>query len=102
MRAPDITYEFYIKDAHAHWSIHNDAIHITESDSEDGVIVTGVSADAMFRMCRNALACRHEYSVFQELSAKPYHVKAAKDMIEVLQSFVDSNTPKETDDTTAD
>lgn len=102
MRPPDITYEFYIKDAHAHWSIHNDGIHITECDSEDGVIVTGVSAAAMFMMCRNALACKREYSVFHELSNKPYHLKAAKEMIDALQSFVDSNTSKETDDTTAD
>lgn len=95
MQAPDITYEYYIPSAHAHWSIHSDAIHITESSSESGVIINGVKADAMFMMCRNALACKREYSVFHELSNKPYNIKAAKEMIESLQSFVDANTTKE-------
>ena len=102
MQAPDITYEYYIPGAHAHWSIHSDAIHITESGSESGVMVNGIKADAMFMMCRNALACKREYSVFHELSTKSYNIKAAKEMIESLQSFVDANTTKETDDTTAD
>ena len=95
MQAPDITYEYYIPSAHAHWSIHSDAIHITESSSESGVIINGVKADAMFMMCRNALACKREYSVFHELSNKPNIIKAAKEMIESLQSFVDANTTKE-------
>ena len=95
MQAPDLTYDFYIKDAHAHWSIHSDAIHITECSSESGVTVNGIKADAMFMMCRNALACKPEYSVFHELSNKPYNIKAAKEMIDVLQSFVDANTTKE-------
>ena len=102
MQAPELTYEFYIPGAHAHWSIHTDAIHITESTSESGVTVNGVKADAMFMMCRNALACKREYSVFHELSNKPYHIEAAKEMIAALQSFVDANTTKETDDSTAD
>ena len=102
MQTPDITYEFYIKDAHVHWSIHSDGIHITESASESGVMVNGIKADAMFMMCRNALACKREYSVFHELSNKPYHINAAKEMIAALQSFVDANTTKETDDSTAD
>ena len=92
MNAPDLTYEFYIKDAYAHWSIHSDGICITECDSESGVTVNGVSADKMFMMCRNALACKHEYSVFKELSNKPHHINAAKEMIVALQSFVDDNT----------
>ena len=100
MQTPDITYEFFIKDAHAHWSIHCDGIHITESSSESGVLVNGIKADAMFMMCRNALACRREYSVFHELSNKPYNINAAKEMIAVLQSFVDTNTTKETNDST--
>ena len=102
MRAPEISYEFYIKDAHAHWSIHCDGIHITECDSESGVSVNGVNADKMFMMCRNALASRREYSVFHELSNKPSNINSAKEMIAALQSFVDANTTKETDDTTAD
>ena len=102
MNAPDISYEFYIKDAHAHWSIHSDGIHITECASESGVLVNGIKADAMFMMCRNALACRREYSVFHELSNKPSNIESAKEMIAALQSFVDANTTKETDDTTAD
>lgn len=100
MRAPDITYEFYIKDAHPHWSIHHDAIHITECESEGGVIVNGVNANAMFMMCRNALACKREYSIFKELSNTPQQVDRAKEMIAALQSFVDANTTKDTDDTT--
>jgi len=95
MQAPELTYEFYIPGAHAHWSIHTDAIHITESASESGVTVNGVKADAMFMMCRNALACSREYSVFHELTNKPYNIKAAKEMIDVLQSYVDANTTKE-------
>ena len=103
MNAPEVTYDFHIPSAHVHWSIHSDAIHITECASESGVTVHGVKADAVFMMCRNALACKREYSVFHELSDKPYHLKAAKDMIDVLQSFVDSKTSKEEDDdTTAD
>ncbi len=96
MQAPELTYEFYIKDAHARWSIHCDAIHITECDSESGVMVNGVKADAMFMMCRNALASRREYSVFHELSNKPSQVESAQEMIAALQSFVDDNT-KDTD-----
>ena len=96
MNAPDLTYEFYIRDAHAHWSIHSDGIHITECDSESGVTVNGVKADKMFMMCRNALACKREYSVFHELSNKPYHINAAKEMIAALQSYVDEQT-KDTD-----
>ncbi len=46
-------------------------------------------------MCRNALACKPEYSVFHELTSKPYNIKAAKEMIDVLQSYVDANTTKE-------
>lgn len=95
MQAPELTYEFYIPGAHALWSIHADAIHITESASESGVMVNGVKADAMFMMCRNALACKREYSVFHELTNKPYNIKAAKEMIESLQSFVDANTTKD-------
>ena len=95
MNAPDVTYDFYIKDAHAHWSIHCDGIHITESDSESGVTVNGVNADKMFMMCRNALACKREYSVFHELSNKPYNINAAREMIAALQSFVDDNTKDE-------
>ena len=103
MRAPEISYEFYIKDAHPHWSIHCDAIHITEcGDSEGGVTVNGVNANAMFMMCRNALACKHEYSIFKELSNTPQQVDRAKEMIAALQSFVDANTTKETDDPTTD
>ena len=92
MNAPDVTYDFYIKDAHAHWSIHCDGIHITESGSESGVTVNGVKADNMFMMCRNALACKREYSVFHELSNKPYNIKSAQEMIAALQKFVDDNT----------
>ena len=95
MQAPELTYEFFIPGAHAHWSIHTDAIHITESASESGVTVNGVKADAMFMMCRNALACKREYSVFHEMTNKPYNIKAAKEMIDVLQSYVDANTTKE-------
>ena len=92
MQAPDLTYEFYIKDAHAHWSIHCDGIHITECDSESGVTVNGVTAEKMFMMARNALACKREYSVFKELSNKPYNINSAKEMIAALQLFVDDNT----------
>lgn len=102
MNAPEVTYDFCIPNAHIHWSIHSDAIHITECSSESGVTVHGVKADAMFMMCRNALACKREYSVFHELSDKPYHLKAAQEMIAALQLFVDAKTTKETDDTTAD
>jgi hypothetical protein len=49
----------------------------------------------MFMMCRNALACKREYSVFHELSNKPYNINAAKEMIAALQSFVDDNTKDE-------
>ena len=80
------------------WSIHCDGIHITECSSESGVTVNGVNADKMFMMCRNALACRREYSVFHELSTKPHHIESAKEMIAALQSFVDDNT-KDTDTT---
>ena len=99
MNAPDLTYDFYIKDAHAHWSIHMDAIHITECDSESGVTVNGVNADKMFMMCRNALACKREYSVFKELSNNSYNIKAATEMIAALQSYVDDNT-KDADNNT--
>lgn len=92
MNAPDLTYEFYIKDAHAHWSIHCDAIHITECDSESGVTVNGVNADKMFMMCRNALACKREYSVFKELTNKPYNIKAAQEMMDALKTFIEDNT----------
>ena len=95
MQAPEVTYEFYIPSAHAHWSIHSDGIHVTEAASECGVMINGVKADAMFMMCRNALACKREYSVFHELSIKPYNITAAKEMIESLQSFVDANTTEE-------
>ena len=95
MQAPDIMYEFYVKDAHAHWSIHCDSIHVTESCAESGVSINGVKADAMFNMCRNALCSRPEYSVFHELSNKPHQIDAAKEMIETLQSYVDKNTTKE-------
>jgi hypothetical protein len=74
MQAPDITYEFHVQGAHAHWSIHSDGVHITEATSESGVHVTGVNADAMFSMCRNAIACNREYSVFHELSNKPHQL----------------------------
>ena len=99
MQAPELTYEFYIPGAHALWSIHADAIHITESASESGVMVNGVKADAMFMMCRNALACKREYSVFHELSNKPYNINAAKEMIAALQSYVDDNTKDEDNNT---
>lgn len=92
MQAPDLKYEFYIKDAHPHWSIHSDTIQINECDSTSGVIVDGVTADNMFMMCRNALACKREYSVFHELSNKPQHIQSAKEMIAALQLFVDDNT----------
>ena len=96
MNAPDVTYDFYIKDAYAHWSIHSDSIHISESASESGVNVCGVKADQMFAMCRNALACNRKYSVFHELSNNQRHIESAKEMIAALQSFVDDNT-KDTD-----
>jgi hypothetical protein len=99
MNAPDIIYEFYIKDAHARWSIHTDGICITECDNESGVTVNGVTADKMFMMCRNALACKREYSVFKELSTQPYNINAAKEMIAALQSYVDDNT-KDADNNT--
>ena len=95
MQAPDLKYEFYIKDAHAHWCIHDDSINITETTSDSGVVITGVKAEAMFMMARNALACNHQYSVFEELVPKPYIINSAKDMIKVLQEFVDANTPNE-------
>ena len=99
MQAPELTYEFHIRGAHAHWSIHSDGVHITECDSESGVHVTGVNADAMFAMCRNALACNRQYSVFHELSNKPYNINAAKEMIAALQSYVDDNTKDEDNNT---
>ena len=95
MQAPDLKYEFFIKDAHAHWCIHDDSVNITETTSDSGVVITGVKAEAMFMMARNALACKHEYSVFEELVPKPYHINAAKEMIAALQSFVDDNTKDE-------
>ncbi len=95
MQAPDLKYEFFIKDAHAHWCIHDDSINITETTSDSGVVIQGVKAEAMFMMARNALACKHEYSVFEELLPKPYHINAAKEMIIVLQKFVDGHTPNE-------
>jgi len=95
MQAPDVTYEFFIPSANAHWSIHSDGIHVTEASSECGVMINGVKADAMFMMCRNALACKREYSVFHELSNKDYNIQCAKEMINSLQSFVDANTTKE-------
>jgi hypothetical protein len=95
MNAPDVTYDFYIKDAYAHWSIHSDSIHISESASESGVNVAGVKADQMFSMCRNALACNRQYSVFHELSNRPPQVEQAKEMIAALQLFVDENTKDE-------
>ena len=88
MQAPDITYEFHINGAHAHWSIHSDGIHVTESTSESGVHITGVDADAMFSMCRNALACSEEYSVFKELSNKPHQLKAAQEMVAALNKYI--------------
>ena len=99
MNAPDLTYDFYIKDAYAHWSIHSDSIVITECDSESGVTVNGVKADKMFMMCRNALACKREYSVFKELTNKSYNINAAKEMIAALQSYVDDNTKDEDNNT---
>jgi len=99
MNAPDVTYDFYIKDAYAHWSIHSDSIHISESASESGVNVCGVKADQMFAMCRNALACNRKYSVFHELSNKPSQVESAKEMIAALQSYVDDNTKDEDNNT---
>ena len=95
MQAPDITYEFHIRGAHAHWSIHSDGVHITESDSESGVHVTGVNADAMFSMCRNALACNREYSVFKELSNKPHQLNSAKEMVKALNTYIESQEPTE-------
>ena len=95
MNAPDVTYDFFIKDAYAHWSIHSDSIHISESSSESGVNVAGVKADQMFSMCRNALACNREYSVFHELTNKPHQIESAKEMIAALQLFVDENTKDE-------
>ncbi len=90
MNAPDITYEFYIQGAHAHWSIHSDGVHITEATSESGVHVTGVNADAMFAMCRNAIACNREYSVFHELSNKPHQLNSAKEMVKALNTYIQS------------
>ena len=98
MQPPEITYEFYVKDAHAHWSIHSDGIHVTECGSDSGVSVNGIKADQMFMLCRNALSCSREYSVFHELSNKPHNIKAAKEMIESLQSFVNENTATESND----
>ena len=95
MQAPDITYEFHISNAHAHWSIHSDGIHITEAESESGVHVTGVKADAMFSMCRNALACNSEYSVFKELSNKPHQLKSAMEMVEALNAYIKSQKSEE-------
>ena len=95
MQAPDIKYEFYIKDSHAHWCIHDDSINITETSSDSGVVITGVKAEAMFMMARNALACKPEYSVFEELVPKPYNINAAKEMIIVLQKWVADHEPKE-------
>lgn len=95
MQAPDLKYEFYIKDAHAHWCIHDDSVNITETTSDSGVAITGVKAEAMFMMARNALACKREYSVFEELVPKPYVINSAKEMIIALQQFVDDNTKEE-------
>ena len=95
MNAPDITYEFHINGAHAHWSIHSDGVHITEATSESGVHVTGVNADAMFAMCRNALACNLKYSVFQELSNKPHQLESAKEMVKALNEYIQSQESTE-------
>ena len=95
MQAPDITYEFHISGAHAHWSIYSDGIHITEAESESGVHVTGVKADAMFAMCRNALACNSEYSVFKELSNKPHQLISAKEMVKALNEYIQSQESTE-------
>jgi hypothetical protein len=95
MQAPDITYEFHVQGAHAHWSIHTDGVHITEATSESGVHVTGVNADAMFSMCRNALACSREYSVFHELSNKPHQLASAKEMVKALNEYIQSQESTE-------
>ena len=95
MQAPDITYEFHVQGAHAHWSIHSDGVHITEATSESGVHVTGVNADAMFSMCRNALACSREYSVFHELSNKPHQLNSAKEMVKALNEYIQSQESTE-------
>ena len=94
MQAPEITYEFHVQGAHAHWSIHCDGIHITEATSES-VLVTGVNADTMFSMCRNALACSREYSVFHELSNKPHQLEAAKQMVKALNEYIQSQESTE-------
>ena len=95
MNAPELTYEFHIRGAHAHWSIHSDGVHITECDSESGVHVTGVTADAMFAMCRNALACNRQYSVFHELSNKPHQIESAKEMVKALNEYIQSQESTE-------
>ena len=98
MNAPEITYEFHIQGAHAHWSIHSDGIHITEATSESGVHVTGVNADTMFAMCRNALACNLKYSVFQELSNKPHQLESAKEMVNALNRYIESQESTESNE----
>ena len=72
-----------------------DGVHITEATSESGVHITGVNADAMFSMCRNALACNREYSVFHELSNKPHQLASAKEMVKALNEYIQSQESTE-------
>lgn len=81
-------YTYYMKDASVFWAQCDDSINL--HDYEDNTIcINGISADAMFLACRNALCSKT--SVLKELKTKKHTVESAKEMIEALQKYVDKN-----------
>ena len=90
MQTPDVTYEFCFKDARLEWSCCGLGIH--EGHTNSGVVIGDLSDDKMFMFCRDFLCGRSHENPFPYIDHDYVHISAAKEMISVLQSFLDDYT----------
>lgn len=90
MQTPDVTYEFDFKDPRLAWSPCG--LTIQEGRARGGVVISDLSDDKVFMFCRDFLCGRLNEKPFQYLEHDYVHISAAKEMISILQSFLDDYT----------
>ena len=93
MKAPNVSYTFRLSsDVHMFHCEHDDTMNFC-TDDHSRLEVAGIQSDTMFTCVRNARCCGD--NILKEVQGKSYQLKAARDMIEALEGFIDAHKKEE-------
>ena len=92
MISPTVSYSFRLSGSHMFYCTHDDSMNFC-TDDDSRLEVSGINADQMFTCVRNALCCGD--NILKEVQGKSYQLKAARDMIEALEGFIDAYKKEE-------